>query len=77
MVTEVVPKRERPSFFSAAFFDDVHVIAVRPLARPMKDGAECVVHMRNVHISISHQRTPVRRKRLKGGNGHVGSDRAL
>jgi len=40
MVPEVITKSQCPPFFSAALFDDMNVVTVRPLGRPMEEWTE-------------------------------------
>jgi hypothetical protein len=61
MVAEIVAKRQGPSLFSPAPVDDVHVVTVRPLERPMEERTKRVIGM----IDLS----PVRRR--LGGNPPV------
>ena len=65
VVTKIIAKRECPSFFTPASFDDVHVMTVRPLNRPMKEWTEGVIRMRNVNVSDGLKTGAVREKRLK------------
>jgi hypothetical protein len=65
MVTEIVAKRQCATFLTAALLDDVHVMTVRPPARPMEERTERVVRMRHVNVSKGFEPCTVRRKRLK------------
>jgi hypothetical protein len=40
MVAEVIAKCQCPPFFSTAAFDDVNVVTVRPLERPVEEWTE-------------------------------------
>src|SRR5882672_8636516 len=68
VVAEVIAKGQCSPFFSAACFDDVNVVTVGPLARPMEERTERVVGMRNVHVSDGPQPFAVRRNWLKRGD---------
>jgi hypothetical protein len=68
MLAEVIAKGQCPPFFRAASFDDVNVVTVRPLGRPMEEWTERVVRMRNVNVSDGPKAFAVRLDWLKRGN---------
>ena len=51
VVTEIIAKRECSPFFTSAPFDQVYVMTVGPLNRPMEEWTKRVVRMRHVNVS--------------------------
>jgi hypothetical protein len=51
MVAQVVAKGQCPPFFGPPSFNDMKVMTVWPLGRPMEERAKRVVWMRNVDVS--------------------------
>ena len=74
MVAKIVPKGQRSSLFSAAGLDDVNMVSVRPLGRPMEKRAERVVGMRRVHVARFPKRFLVRRYGIHPRDGHLDID---
>ena len=68
VVAEIVAKGQCPPFLTAASLDDVNVVAVRPVGRPMEEWTERVVGMRNVNVSDGLKPFAVRRDWLKRGD---------
>jgi len=68
MVEKVVAKRQRAPLFTPSSLDDVHVVAVRPVNRPVEEGRERIVRMKNVAVSQGPKAFTVRPARLKSGN---------
>ncbi len=68
VVAKIVAKGQRSPLFSPAAFDDVHVVAVRPLSTPTIEWAERVVWVRNVDVSERLDQIAVHRHWLKRGD---------
>lgn len=71
VIAEIIAKRQCPSFFGAASLDDVNVVTVRPLGRPMEEWTERVVRMGYVNVSDGLNPFAVRRSWLKRRDGHL------
>ena len=65
VAAQVVAKRKRSSLFFASGPDDMHVVRVRPLARPVKERAEPIVRVRNVDVAERFERVAVRIERAE------------
>ena len=68
MVAKIVAKGQRAPLFTPAPLDNVHVMTVRPLKRPMEEWTERIVGMRNVNVSNGLKALTVPRDRLKRGD---------
>ena len=68
VIAEIIAKGQCPPFLGTASFDDVNVVTVRPLGRPMEEWTERVVRMRNVNVSYGLKPFAVRRNWLKRGD---------
>ena len=68
MVAKIVAKGQRAPLFTPASLDNVHMVAVWPLKRPMEEWTERIVGMRNVSVSNGLKALTVPRDRLKRGD---------